>query len=436
MEIQKEKNGGVLVLRCRGRLDGFGAGKLEEEANRALHDDDRSLVVDMEGVPYLSSAGIRVLLALQKKVKERGGKVFLASLPEFPWKVLDMAGFLTIFPHYGTVQEAVASAGRATERDLLLAELESPFIEKEGIRLSIEPGSPRTTDLRVQGNLSDVLYSRLGTENVSVIPFSGTEYALGLGALGMHPQDALPLLGEMVILHGTLVWLPTDGNDTPDFFTPLKDTGEVKIFSGYCVSLEGAFQEYLVMESATSGGVPLSMVYQVLFSYARERKKQIKGVAAVAMWAILGELESAGIIRSPLRENAPPGELSIMDPSLFDRWFEHGADPRYSGDTMVSFGIVLDTTEATKYFDAKTLGLIRYRHGSEGEPKGLFSHTHGVVFRNVPYDPSAPLDRQVKKILREGQFVDMRHLMDSTKIRKARIGIAYISLIKKDENQG
>ncbi|MDD1715961.1 MAG: STAS domain-containing protein, partial [Methanolinea sp.] len=175
MEILSEKTGGVLVLRCRGRLDGFGAGKLEEEANRTLHDDDRSLVVDMEGVSYLSSAGIRVLLVLQKKMKERGGKVSLASLGEFPRKVLDMAGFLTIFPHYGTVREAVTSAGRSTERDLLLAELESPFVEKDGIRLSTEPGSPRATALRIQGNLSDVLHSRLGRENIKAIPFSGTE---------------------------------------------------------------------------------------------------------------------------------------------------------------------------------------------------------------------------------------------------------------------
>lgn len=436
MEILSEKTGGVLVLRCRGRLDGFGAGKLEEEATRALHDDDRSMVVDMEGVPYLSSAGIRVLLALQKKMKERGGKVSLASLGEFPWKVLDMAGFLTIFPHYRTVREAVESAGRASERDLLLAELESPFIEREGVRLSIEPGSPRPASLRVQGNLSDVLYSRLGVENVSVIPFTGTEYALGLGALGMHPGDALPLLGEMAILHGTLVWLPTDGNDTPDFFTPLKDTGEVKIFSGYCVSLEGAFQEYLVMESEAPGGVPLSTVYRILISYARERKKPIKGVAAVAMWAILGELESEGITRPPLRENAPPGGVSIMDPSLFDQWFEHGADPRYSGDTMVCFGIVVDISEAGRFFDSKSLELIRYRHGDDKEPEGLFSHTHGVVFRDVPYDPSAPLDRQVKKILREGQFVDMRHLMDSTKVRKARIGMAYILEIVPEGKRG
>jgi hypothetical protein len=55
-----------------------------------------------------------------------------------------------------------------------------------------------------------------------------------------------------------------------------------------------------------------------------------------------------------------------------------------------------------------------------------------VIFRNVPYNASLDLNSQVKKIVTDGEFVDMRHLLDSTRLRKAKIGVSYIQNIVKD----
>jgi hypothetical protein len=62
----------------------------------------------------------------------------------------------------------------------------------------------------------------------------------------------------------------------------------------------------------------------------------------------------------------------------------------------------------------------------------MYLHNHGVVFRNVPYNASLDLNSQVKKITTDGEFVDMRHLLDSTRLRKAKIGVAYIHNIVKE----
>lgn len=62
----------------------------------------------------------------------------------------------------------------------------------------------------------------------------------------------------------------------------------------------------------------------------------------------------------------------------------------------------------------------------------MYLHNHGVVFKNVPYDASLDLNSHVKKIVTDGEFVDMRHLLDSTRLRKAKIGIAYIQDIVRD----
>jgi hypothetical protein len=62
----------------------------------------------------------------------------------------------------------------------------------------------------------------------------------------------------------------------------------------------------------------------------------------------------------------------------------------------------------------------------------MYLHNHGVVFRNFPYDPSLDLNSQIQKVTSDGEFVDMRHLLDTTSLRKAKIGVAYIRDIVKD----
>lgn len=74
-----------------------------------------------------------------------------------------------------------------------------------------------------------MLYARLGEEDIRSRRFSKTEYSIGLGALGMSVNDCMPFLGEMITIGGTMVWLPTDGNDTPDFLIPKRDTGDITI---------------------------------------------------------------------------------------------------------------------------------------------------------------------------------------------------------------
>ena len=75
------------------------------------------------------------------------------------------------------------------------------------------------------GDLNKVIFARIAEADIREKKFSEVMYSLGLGALGADKKDAMPLLGEMITLHGSMVWLPTDGNNTPDFLTPLDAGG-------------------------------------------------------------------------------------------------------------------------------------------------------------------------------------------------------------------
>lgn len=94
MEIHKEQNGRELTVKLSGRLDTTTAPKLETELKRSLDDTER-LVLDLEALDYLSSAGLRVLLAAQK-VMNRQGEMIVRKVNETIMEVFEVTGFVDI----------------------------------------------------------------------------------------------------------------------------------------------------------------------------------------------------------------------------------------------------------------------------------------------------------------------------------------------------
>ncbi len=432
MDIHAERRNRVLTLGVAGRLDGYGAGRLEEAIGASLQDDDRSIVIDCEEMTYLSSAGIRIFIALKKRLKERGGTVVLARVGDYPRKVLEMAGVHTVIAMYPTLDAAVGACFAAGDNLSVLREIERPSRTRDGVRYSIETISRDPGRLRVTGSLQDVLFARIDGAAVRGLRFSETGYSLGLGALGESAADAMPLLGEMITLHGSMVWLPADGHDTPDFLNAMQDTGDVRIYSGFNATLDGQFAETITIETESDEGITLADLYRLIFSLAAERRRDHAGVIAVAIWAVTAGVCSSGIKRSPLRDAAPADGSSIMDPQNIAEWIAVDEEPKYRGDTMVGFGIGVNLAGDLSAYDPEAIDALSYRHPANRGSAEQYLHNHGVIFRGIPWDGSLDLERQIRRIVTDGEFVDMRHLLDSTRVRKAKLGVAYIAEIVRE----
>lgn len=91
MNIQKTLSGAALTVALEGRLDTTTAPKLEEE----LRDGITRLVFDVEKLEYISSAGLRVLLAMQKLMNQQGEMV-LQNVNEAVMGVFEVTGFSDI----------------------------------------------------------------------------------------------------------------------------------------------------------------------------------------------------------------------------------------------------------------------------------------------------------------------------------------------------
>jgi anti-sigma B factor antagonist len=107
MEIIGKKIGGVSIVSLGGRLDANASGELEQKLNALVEADEVRLVVSLEKLDYISSSGLRVLLASLKNVRKREGDIKLACMKPDIRKVFDIAGFSQLFSIYDLEDVAI-----------------------------------------------------------------------------------------------------------------------------------------------------------------------------------------------------------------------------------------------------------------------------------------------------------------------------------------
>lgn len=108
MEIRETESSDGTVLALVGNLDSQTSGQFQEKITTLLGQGKRRFVVDLEQLAYLSSAGLRVLLMLAKKLDLTDGGVTLCAPNEHVRSVLAVAGFDKILAIFPTREQALA----------------------------------------------------------------------------------------------------------------------------------------------------------------------------------------------------------------------------------------------------------------------------------------------------------------------------------------
>ena len=108
MEISTRMQDGSTIISIAGRIDTATAPALERAINTEIAAGSRRVLLNFSGVSYISSGGLRVLLATAKKLKTPGDKFAICGLSSEVHKILKLAGFTSIFSIYPTEGEALA----------------------------------------------------------------------------------------------------------------------------------------------------------------------------------------------------------------------------------------------------------------------------------------------------------------------------------------
>jgi|SRR6516162_4912313 len=118
MEVTVHKTADIVTLSLSGKLDATTAKTFEEKILTRIDSGDRRFIIDVAELNYISSAGLRVFALAGKRLNSANGKLVLCGfkktipyytlnrIPDPVREVFDTSGFSSIFPTYGSHDDA------------------------------------------------------------------------------------------------------------------------------------------------------------------------------------------------------------------------------------------------------------------------------------------------------------------------------------------
>ncbi len=106
-----------LLVRVYGELDHHWAAKLRQSVDQALQEHRaQNLLLNLEGLTFMDSSGIGVLLGRYKRVSGQGGRMALCRVSSSVFKVLEISGVPKIIPFYQSEAEALKKPALPAQR--------------------------------------------------------------------------------------------------------------------------------------------------------------------------------------------------------------------------------------------------------------------------------------------------------------------------------
>ena len=145
IEIQQEQQGATRILALSGRLDTDTSADVELALQDLLGAGERNFLIDLTGIGYVSSAGLRVLLATAKQLEGGKGSLRLCGLNPSVRQVFDVAGFSKLFALFPDRATALGEQGNVKIKpEVVLAQKAAALL---GAKLTTETPHPKAADL-------------------------------------------------------------------------------------------------------------------------------------------------------------------------------------------------------------------------------------------------------------------------------------------------
>src|SRR6185436_20012576 len=206
MEITKQSAGQFTELIVKGRLDGYWADHLTGALDEAVRGGADHVRLNLAGVGYISSMGIRVLVRFYQQLQAINGALVVSNPSEPVKRVLEMM-------HLGK---------------LLISECAEPtvaVVPETGRRIDRKTAGFEVFDCTPNAKLEcaivgdPALLSSCGFRNEysRTMTFPESAMGIGLGAFGHHFEDCEQRFGEFLSVAGAAAYQPTDGSNVPDY---------------------------------------------------------------------------------------------------------------------------------------------------------------------------------------------------------------------------
>ena len=394
MEITSQRAGDFVDVTVIGRLDGYWADHLTKGLEDIMRQGADRIRLNLSGVTYISSMGIRVLVQFHKKLHSIHG-IFLVSSPsDRVKKVLSMTGLLDV------LMPATSSRAQAVARQESIRRLD----RKNSTFEIFEYGAPGSTlKCRVIGAPDLIHGCRFSEANCRTVSLPDATVAVGLGAFGNSFSECSDRFGEFLAVAGAAAYLPTDGSNVPDFllshgaFVP-----ELQVL--YSVVCEGPLPLLARFEAKQEAGrVGLTELAEVCLEVAGTNQA---GIVIIA--------ESAGLVGAALRRSpvgAGAGSAPFGHPEI-RKWLSFTTEPSHSRALALVAGV------AARSPDGALAPLLR----PSSREQALVSHFHAAAFSYRPLQKGRiDLTATARSLFEAETLLGLLHLLVDD---RATVGVA------------
>ena len=382
MEIIRQSAGQFTELVIKGRLDGYWADHLTSALEDVVRGGADHVRLNLAGVSYISSMGIRVLLKVNKRLNGINGALVVSNPSEPVKRVLEMMhlGKLLISESVDPAPATVPEKGRRIDRKTACFEV---FDCAPNAKLECAAvGDPALLSSRGFRN-----------EHSRTMTFPESAMAIGLGAFGHHFEDCEQRFGEFLSVAGAAAYQPTDGSNVPDYLTTEGSfIPELQVL--YALVCEGHFASLARFEANSEPGtVPLSDL--------AEAALEISGAATAGIAMIA---ESAGLIGAALRQaptqSAFKGELFHYPEAR--RWLSFSPEHSHMRSLAVIAGVASRTPNGSL---APMLRPI-------GPGSSITGHFHAAAFSYRPIQQGrVDLKTTIKSVFEAETLQGVLHLL-------------------------
>ncbi len=379
--IERSFPGNKLCLMVAGRIDATGAERLTQAIEEEIRAGRYRLSLDLSGVHYISSAGIRTLIQTMRQLEALGGNLHMVAVSQNVRLVLEMAGL-----------EGILKPSDASDHETAPANSRPPK--------SLHPFACRVQEIDPAARMEACLLGDPGKVNpfafapsdaVSLDLMEGG-FALGLGALGSDFEDCRGRFGELISIGGAAAYLPTDGARRPDYVLA-RGRYVPRALMLYGLLCRGAFSHKIIFEPDADGR---PAPFSDLASAALDETDS--DAAGIIMIAEAASLVGASLSISPFA--AGDGFLPLEYPSVRDAVY-YTTERAWPNTLVLMAGVIFRRPDDT------WSRIVRPLSGG-----GLRGHFHAAVFSFIPVKKSGDSPGEiVNDLFDSGRMQTVMHLV-------------------------
>jgi len=317
MEITREKFGESLIIHLAGRLDTSWCDSVEQALTQAVREGEHHIQLNMEQVPYVSSAGLRVILTVYKQLIAIKGSFCIVNPSPMVLSVLSMVNMESLVK--SLVEPAHASKQLTEVRTLLSPRASYELFPLPGKGIRVEAlGS----DSFLHGGVNETTFR-------DAVRFDDETVAVGIGALGANPADCIPRFGEFLAAGGASVFQPADGSARPDFMI---SEGTLVPEGHLLLGLLGR-GDFSVLARFQTGNDARMVGLGEIAATALE----IAGTTAAVIVAIT---ETAGLVGATLRQSPASASTDNFNFPQIRDWLSFTSERAFRDSTSLLVGLV------------------------------------------------------------------------------------------------